>query len=292
MELGLVVSTLGRVEPLRRLLDSLSGRLAQGDELVVVAQRNLAEVEAMVAGFDAGSGRAIVTTSEPGAARGRNHGVARLQGVDPLLVFPNDTTWFPAGTLEALRALPDATRLAAMTVVDEHGPKFALPAAGTPFDRWNAWSVIEMGLLVRRSLFDAVGGFDPDLGTGAPSPWQAGEATDLLLRIADRAPWATAEIEWLPASVRVGGVADAHGLAAPERRRKLRAYGRGLGRVVTRWSYPWPWRVAFVGGGLVFGLRHGADYAVADGWWVFLGRLEGAVGRTFGGAAAVEAVRR
>ncbi|RXZ45902.1 glycosyltransferase family 2 protein [Agromyces binzhouensis] len=292
MELGLVVSTLGRVEPLRRLLDSLSGRLASGDELVIVAQRNVEEVEALVEGFDAGSGRAVVTTSAPGAARGRNRGVASLDGDDPLLVFPNDTTWFPAGSLEALRSLPAQTRLAAMTVVDEHGPKFVLPTPGTPFDRWNAWSVIEMGLLVRRSLFDAVGGFDPDLGTGAPTPWQAGEATDLLLRIDDRAPRETAGIVWLPPSVSVGGIADAHGLERAERRRKLRAYGRGLGLVVTRWRYPWPWRVAFVGGGLAFGLRHGGEYGVLDGWWVFIGRLEGALGRTFGGSAPVEAVRR
>ncbi|MRX42892.1 glycosyltransferase family 2 protein [Agromyces kandeliae] len=292
MELGLVVSTLGRVEPLQRLLDSLSGRLASGDELVVVAQRNLAEVTALVERFDAGRGRAVVTTSDPGAARGRNHGVASLVGDDPLLVFPNDTTWFPAGSLEALRALPAETRLAAMTVVDEHGPKFVLPSAGTPFDRWNAWNVIEMGLLLRRSLFDAVGGFDPSLGTGAPTPWQAGEATDLLLRIDDRLPWETAQIRWLPPSVAVGGIADAHGLERAERRRKLRAYGRGLGLVVTRWRYPWPWRAAFVGGGLAFGLRHGGEYGALDGWWVFVGRLEGALGRTFGGSAAVQAVRR
>ncbi|WP_353815385.1 glycosyltransferase family 2 protein [Agromyces sp. SYSU T00266] len=292
MDLGLVVSTLGRVEPLRRLLDSLGGRLGAGDQLVIVAQRNVAQVEALVDGFDAGAGRVVVTTSNPGAARGRNHGVSVLKGTDPLLVFPNDTTWFPAGTVEALRALPDDTRLAAMTVVDEHGPKFELPEPGTPFDRWNAWSVIEMGLLIRRSLFDAVGGFDPDLGTGAPTPWQAGEATDLLLRIDDRAPDATGRIAWLPPSVAVGGIADAHGLARAERRRKLRAYGRGLGLVVTRWHYPWPWRVAFVGGGLAFGVRHGGEYGVLDGWWVFLGRLEGAVGRTFGGSSALEAVRR
>ncbi|GAA1059538.1 glycosyltransferase family 2 protein [Agromyces bracchium] len=296
MELGLVVSTLGRVEPLQRLLDSLAGRLGRGDQLVIVAQRNLAEVEAMIERFDAGAGSAVVTSSEPGAARGRNHGVAALTAADPLLVFPNDTTWFPEGTLEALRALPDDTRLAAMTVVDEHGPKFALPSPGTPFDRWNAWSVIEMGLLVRRTLFDAVGGFDADLGTGAPTPWQAGEATDLLLRIQSREPRASAGITWLPPSVAVGGIADAHGLERAERRRKLRAYGRGLGLVVTRWRYPWPWRIAFVGGGLAFGLRHGGDYGALDGWWVFLGRLEGALGRTLGGAlggaAGVEAVRR
>ncbi|MBM7504177.1 glycosyltransferase family 2 protein [Agromyces aurantiacus] len=292
MDLALVVSTLGRVDRLRRLLESLDGRLVAGDELVVVAQRNAHEVEELVAAFDAGGARVVVTTSEPGAANGRNHGVDALNGDDPLLVFPNDTTWFPAATVELLRALPDDLRAGAMTVIDEHGPKFSLPAEGTPLDRWNVWSVIEMGLLIRRREFDAIGGFDPALGTGAPTPWQAGEATDLLLRMAARRPELARSFGWLPRAVHVGGIADAHGLEAAARRHKLRAYGRGLGLVVTRWRYPAGWRLAFVGGGLAFGLRHRRDYALLDGWWVFLGRLEGVLGRTLGRAVRTTAVVR
>lgn len=291
MDLGLVVSTIGRIERLERLLASLDGRLVAGDELVVVAQAELAAIERLVAGFDRGAGRVVVTTSEPGAARGRNRGVAELRGADPLLVFPNDSTWFPPGSLEALRDLPAGFEAGAMTVVDEHGPKFELPDAGTPLDRWNAWNVIEMGLLVRRRVFDAIGGFDPDLGTGATTPWQAGEATDLLLRLADRRPDLAAAFAWLPGDVAVGGIADAHGLDRTSRRHKLRAYGRGLGLVVTRWRYPLAWRVAFIGGGLAFGLRH-RGYGPLDGWWVFLGRLEGALGRPLGRPVRVAAVER
>jgi hypothetical protein len=49
-----------------------------------------------------------------------------------------------------------------------------------------------------------------------------------------------------------------------------------------RHRYPWWWRVAFVLGGLAFGIRHRSTNAVADGWWVFLGRAEGMFGRTIG----------
>ena len=87
----------------------------------------------------------------------------------------------------------------------------------------------------------------------------------------------------MPHDVAVGGIADPSGLSSAERRRKLRAYGRGMGRVVVRHPYPWWWRFAFLFGGLAFGLRHRATNGIVDGWWVFLGRAEGMLGHTAGG---------
>lgn len=286
MNLGLVVSTLGRAEPLERLLGSLAGQVLPDDRVVLVAQDHVSEVERLAEHFRGDSFAIEVTTSPRGASRGRNAGVAALPPGERLLHFPNDTTWFPDGSLELIRSEAPAIEAGALTVVDEHGPKFSLPASGTPLDRWNVWSVIEMGLLMRRSVFEELGGFDPDLGTGAPTPWQAGEATDLLLRLAERRPDLARAFGWLPADVTVGGIADPSGLSAHERRRKLRAYGRGLGRLVMRHPYPWWWRIAFVAGGLAFGLRHRSTNAPADGWWVFLGRTEGMLGRTIGGPTA------
>ena len=282
-----MVTTLGRTAALQRLLESLDGQMSAGDLLVLVAQANEAEVRRLVEAHRSSDFEIIVTTSDRGASLGRNSGVAALRhGADALLVFPNDTTWFPEGALEALRAVADDIDAGALTVVDDHGPKFVLPDAGTPLDRWNVWSVIEMGLLIRRSLFERLGGFDTSLGTGASTPWQAGEATDLLLRLIVERPEIARDFRWLSPDVRVGGVADPHGLSSTERRRKLRAYGRGLGRLVQRWRYPLWWRFAFVAGGLAFGLRHRATNGVVDGWWVFLGRAEGVLGRTLGGARA------
>ncbi|MFK4805854.1 glycosyltransferase family 2 protein [Microbacterium sp. ZW CA_36] len=286
MDLGLVVTTLGRIDPLKRLLGSLRGQLAAGDRLVIVAQERAPEVEALAAAYRGTDFAITVTTSERGASLGRNTGVAHLHAGEFLLLFPNDTTWFPAGSIAALREYADDTDAGALTVIDENGPKFKLPAPETPLDRWNVWSVIEMGLLLRRTVFDELGGFDSGIGTGAQTPWQAGEATDLLLRLLARRPDLAGRFRWLPDDVAVGGVADARGLSTSERRRKLRAYGRGLGRVVMRHPYPWWWRCAFVGGGLAFGLRHRATNVVADGGWVFLGRAEGALGRTIGTARA------
>lgn len=283
MNLGLVVSTLGRAEPLERLLRSLSAQMTPDDRLVLVAQGNLPVVERLAERFRAEAFAIDVTTSDRGASRGRNTGVAALPQGERLLHFPNDTTWFPDGSIEAIRASAGDVAAGALTVVDEHGPKFLLPEAGTPLDRWNVWSVIEMGLLMRRSVFDELGGFDPDLGTGAPTPWQAGEATDLLLRMTEQRPDLATAFAWLPPAVTVGGIGDPTGLSKQERRRKLRAYSRGLGRLIVRHRYPWWWRFAFLLGGLAFGLRNRTTNTIGDGWWVFLGRAEGMLGRTLGG---------
>jgi hypothetical protein len=284
VDLGLVVATLGRLEPLERLLRSVSTQLRPGDHVVIVAQAGVEDVVRLAERHRADGVTIDVTTSTRGASHGRNVGVGLLEPGERLLHFPNDTTWYPPGTLDAIRAAAPSLVTGALTVVDEHGPKSTLPTEPTPLDRWNVWTVIEMGILIRRSVFDELGGFDPDIGTGAASPWQAGEATDLLLRLCERRPDLATTFRWMPPDVTVGGIADPRGLTPSERRRKLRAYGRGLGRIVVRHAYPAWWRFAFLFGGLAFGLRHGPDFAFADGWWVFVGRAEGILGRTFGGS--------
>ena len=281
MNIGLVVTTLGREQGLRRLLNSLAGQVTAADTIVIVAQRNLEAVTNLAAEFtDIGCG-IVVTTSPLGASRGRNAGVEALPaGVDYLLHFPNDTTWFPPGTVAGIRSTPPEASAGALTVTDENGPKFCLPAPGTPVDRWNVWTVIEMGLVMRRSVFTRLGGFLESIGTGASTPWQSGEATDLLLRLIQSGE--SKSFVWLPADVAIGGVSDPHGLSSEERRHKLRSYARGFGRVLTRWRYPLYWRAAALAGGLLFGVRNPASFRAADGWWVFVGRFEGLIGRCFG----------
>ncbi len=291
MDIALVVTTLGRESGLRRLLESVNGRMRRSDRIVIVAQRNVASVRVLAAGFNDVGCEITVITSPRGASTGRNAGVAVLPThTDFLLNFPNDTTWFEPTTVTQLRRLPDTFQAGALTVVDENGPKFNLPLAKTPLTKSTVWNVIEMGLLIRRTVFDALGGFDPGIGTGATTPWQSGEATDLLLKLvhSHRVP----DFSWQPAELSVGGIADASGLSAMERRHKLRGYGRGLGRLVTRWKYPLWWRLAFLGGGLFFGLRNQATNTPLDGWWVFLGRFEGMLGHTLGRPRAQPAVDR
>ncbi|WNM24732.1 glycosyltransferase family 2 protein [Demequina capsici] len=278
---GIVVSTLGRVEAVDALLSSLEGQCRDGDRVVVVAQDRPSELARLVARHaDAGLPVAMITSAR-GASRGRNAGAALLDRTVDVLHFPNDTSRYPRGALDALRGAVAATPLAALTPYGGDAPKAVLPVTGTPLDRYNAWSVIEMGLVIRADSFAELGGFDAEIGTGAATPWQAGEATDLVLRAFDR--WGPGCLSWLPPTVLLEGIAESHGLNPRERRRKLRAYNRGLGMVVRRWRYPAWWVLAFVLGGLAWSLRH-PGYALVDGWQVALGRAEGWVGRILGGS--------
>lgn len=293
MHLGLVVTTLGRIDPLRSLLDSLTGQLEGGDHVVLVAQGRQEEVRALVEEFASRGVPVTTTESARGASLGRNTGVAALPTGDLVVNFPNDTSVFPPGMLARIRAGVDAPGFLAggFASWDERGPKTQMPPAGTTLDRWNVWSVIEMGILLRRSLFEEVGGFDESIGPGSSTPWQVAEGTDLLLRIIDRRPEVAERFTWFPADVHVEGISTAFGLTNTERRRKMRAYGRGTGHAMVTHRYPLWWRAAFTLAGLFYGVRNPKPITLADGWPMFLGRFEGAIGRTLGQRRMVSATR-
>ncbi|MCZ4068165.1 hypothetical protein O1W71_10835 [Microbacterium sp. H37-C3] len=292
----LVVSTLGRIESLERLLESVAGQLATGDRLVIVAQRRVDDVAALASRWRArSSGDIRVVTSPLGASLGRNTGV--WEGADDiddaLVMFPNDTTTFPAGSVIAIRRALASSTAGAVHVKTPSGARFDLPPVGTPLDNRNVWSVIEMGLVIRLPVFRDLRGFDESIGTGAATPWQAGEVTDLLMRLRARRPDIDTTFGWVhDDEAEVGGIDETAGLTRAESRRKLRAYGRGVGYVYRCHPFPAWQRWAFVLAGLVIGVRRANDYRIADGWTAFAGRWEGVRGRVRRGAADRRAVSR
>lgn len=284
--ISFVVTTLGRVEALDVLMQSLAPQMGPDDQLIIVAQARKLDVEALVASHrDRFSSDVLLGESARGASRGRNAGVALAGAVgDRLLMFPNDTSWFPPGSVDAIREAVGGANAGAVTVRTASGDRFALPSPSTPLDTRSVWRVIEMGLVVRRGLFSKVGGFDERLGTGAATPWQAGEVTDLLMRLLRSDPRLEREFVWIPAErAYVGGIEETRGLTGAERRRKLRAYGRGVGRVFMMHPFPVWHRVRFVVAGLAIGILRRDEYALLDGLTAFAGRLEGLTGRILGG---------
>ena len=275
--MSVVVTTIGRIDALQRLFESLAPQLEEGDELVVVAQRNEAEINELARAIKT-AGTVISTSSAPGACRGRNTGVEASSSGE-VLIFPNDTTWFPVGSISAIRAASAVHRVLSYTVRDDVGATFEFEPLTSPINYRNAWQVIEPCMSISRADFEAIGGFNTNFGPGASTPYQAGEGADLLFRWRDAFPDATAR--WEP-GIEVGGVTDSAGLTNRERRRKLRAYGRGCGHIMTLHKNPLWFRIAYMTAGLALPILRRGQYGPLDGFPTALGRFEGVTGIMFG----------
>jgi hypothetical protein len=274
--LGFVVTTLGRADHMQSLLTCLS-RVAPGAWVGIADQSDGDHVTAMAAAQRDVLDISYVRTPR-GASIGRNAAAALAPPHVSHLVFPNDSSSYPQDFARAaVDRIGDAHVLAA-TYRDDKGPRREFASGVVRVDRDSAWIPIEPAMVVRRDAFDAVGGFDERLGTGAPGPWQSSGGGDLLLRIAaELDPTGGAELRLAPDLV-VGGVGEGSGLTPSGKRWKSRAYGRGYGFVLRRHGYSPTQRARAVLGAATLGLRSPSRFSLRDGWYAALGRAEGATG--------------
>lgn len=268
------IATIGRIERIGQLLHSLDDQLTAEDVVAVAVQGNWLRVSEFLKGYEFRSGAEIVyLQSEGGAAKGRNDAVSAVgpRG-DEILLFPNDSSLFPPGALQNLDQAMRGFTAGGMEVLVNGEPRFVI-RHDVELDRKSVWRVIEPGLVMRASTFQALRGFDSNIGTGATTPWQAGEAADLLLRYIalglSRFRWIEKETAF------VEGLAETDGLRARERRQKVRAYGRGVAYVYRLHRFPSRERLRLLFAGLAIGIRRREEYLIVDGLWAFVGRLEG-----------------
>ncbi|HRY10196.1 MAG: glycosyltransferase [Actinobacteria bacterium] len=189
-ELSLVVSTIGRPEQLKRLLDSLVGaRDHDRIELVLVDQTDDQA--------SAGYARArplpfpVHTTSSPrGLSLGRNVGLELASA--PLVAFPDDDCWYGRDTLgQAIRYLSVHQGIAAVSGVqvtaDGRGSMLRWPQAPAWITPHNFFrTAISSSLFLRTALVREVGGFDETLGAGSKQGYLSGEESDLVLKLLER----------------------------------------------------------------------------------------------------------
>jgi GT2 family glycosyltransferase len=196
----------------------------------------------------------LVVPSRGGASEGRNDAVRALGRRCDVIGFPNDDNTFPAQTLErVLDAFRSTVAPAAVacSLLEGGRPRFRLPPDGTTLDRASVWRAIEPAMFLRRDVFERVGGFREDLGTGASSPWQSGDGTDLLLRVMQRGGVVLSR----PGLV-VYGRGERKGLSADALVAKHRAYARGTGYVYRSHPYPSAVRARVLIAPLVKAARH------------------------------------
>ena len=273
--LSLVVATRGRPTPLAALFESLEAQTLTSFEVIVVDQNPDDRVGAPATNGWSFPVLHLRTPGETGASRARNSGFARARGA--IVLFPDDDCWYPPTFL--------AHALDRMVVhgADVLAGRAADPATGrdingrfepavTVIDRANVWTTgIEWVVFFKRAVLEAVGGYDPEIGIGAASPWQSCEAQDIMLRALSRGFSCVFDPSVFGHHAELD-IRDAAML------RKGRAYARGLGHVLRSHDYPataavsWILRPAARAG---LSLLRGDARLFAYYRNVALGRLEG-----------------
>lgn len=182
--ISLVVCTLGRFEPLERLLGSLERQTNRKFEVIVVDQNPDGFLDAALSRHP---GLPIVHMRSPkGLSRARNVGLTRCSGA--IIGFPDDDCWYDPDVLKKVETLfaarPDMAFMSGRTVDAEGAVSLnRYPDESAPIDRSNIFAATNSNaIFVRSDVARDVRGFDETLGVGAATPFQAGEETDFLLR--------------------------------------------------------------------------------------------------------------
>jgi hypothetical protein len=288
---GVAITTIGRWDGLGRVLDDLA-RQSKPPHTVAIAYEDHGDAaeglrRALQGCADQLTIRTVVKSG--GASNGRNAAVATFTDDVEWLFFPTDTSRLDPDFLERLSSycvVP--TTVCAMRLVDAEGNRNKLPARGSGLTRRNVWAAVMPAMAIRYRDFLRVGRFDPSIGTGADTPWQCGDETDLLLRLSMLDGFS---IEWID-DIAVHVQTNFSHLTPTERRRKLRNYGRGTGYIYRRWNYSAWDKVRHLAGAASLPLRKRAKYRPRDGLTLLIGRTEGISGRKFSGNLDHRAILR
>ena len=188
MSFSLIVCTVGRVEPLRRLLSSLQRETVAPLQVIVVDQNPKDILGPVLAEFSSLPIERL--TSAPGLSLARNVGLRHAKG--DIIAFPDDDCWYPPDLLESVRRLfAEHPELAIVTgrTTDAKG-RNSVGAFRSTETRISRRDFVDCGnsngLFIRREAAQAIGDFDVRLGVGAPTPFGSGEEADYLLRGVER----------------------------------------------------------------------------------------------------------
>ncbi len=175
MTLAVVVPTRDRPTHLTSCLAALAGELLPGDELVVVDSASVVPVACAAR---------VLRAERPGASAARNLGWQATHAA--VIAFVDDDVQVAAGWRAALEtALVGVDLVCGRVSVPPHQEGAERPVAVTPDVPEQLLGTdlrgVSANLAVRRSVLEAVGGFDERLG---PGTWaRAGEDLELQDRI-------------------------------------------------------------------------------------------------------------
>jgi len=276
LDVGLAISTVGRPQ-LPELLSSAAASTRPPLAVAIADQSS----GGLALDLSAYPFPVDLVQSAGGVSAGRNDALRVLGTSVDVVGFPNDDSLLTPETLEQVertfRADPTVVAVAC-SLVEQDGPRFRLPPAGTVLDRRTVWRAIEPATFFRASAVRAAGGFREDMGSGSASPWQSGEGTDLLLRLHEQGGCLLSRSDLV-----VRGRGERRDLSDDALVAKQRGYARGTGYVYRNHDYPWRLRWRTVLGPW----RHPASHerplrlSLRIAWARSFGRVEGLLATTW-----------
>ena len=235
MKFSLILATLGRVDEMDRLLNSLDQQSYRDFELIVVDQNDDDRLLPILAPYiDKFS--IIHQRSLRGLSRARNVGLRIATG--DVIAFPDDDCWYADTVLEQVKdqftKYPEWDGMTGRSI-DEHGIDFVpgFSQQRIKLDLFNVWQqAISITIFLRRKIVDAVGLFDESLGLGSGTIFGSGEETDYLVRAVN----VGFQIHYTPDLI----VHHPHPEEIINDKTLTRtfAYGCGMGRVLSKHHYP------------------------------------------------------
>ncbi|MDR0826518.1 MAG: glycosyltransferase, partial [Desulfovibrio sp.] len=233
MRICVLCTTRDRPAYLERLLESLSAQEYRDFYLLLGDQNPPHTLDSLLARYEGKFSIQRVVFEPCGLSEARNKLLPLVQG-DLFTPADDDCYYAPASFAQAVRYADtlsaDAGGFVGMGFpsVRETDGVWHSPTKitrYTVFSKAPSWCIF-----LRCAVIRALGGFDPALGIGAPTPWQSGEDTDYLLRLMN-AGYAIYRADSLHV------FHDAQSLSMPDLP-KIKAYGVGRMRLLRKHGFP------------------------------------------------------
>lgn len=190
MKISLVMATVNRTDEVTRFLEHLGKQTYRDFELIVIDQNQDDRLQPILAPYLGAFPVFHIKSSQRGAARARNLGMANVSG--EIIGFPDDDCWYAPDLLDQVLGFftshPEWDGLTGRAT-DLNGITLALhfDDRGGAVTRYNVLKrSLTFTTFYRRAVTEAVDGFDEQLGVGAGTPWGSGEETDYLIQAMDR----------------------------------------------------------------------------------------------------------
>lgn len=187
IRVSLILATVGRVDDVGRMVQSLLAQTCTDFELIVVDQNSDDRLAPFVAMARQGGLPVVhLRQAKPNLSAARNRGLAEASGA--VVGFPDDDCWYEptvvAEVVAALDARPGCDGIVALWVEQAQARTGAPASPHLSLERWRRFrdgDASSISLFFKAATLRRVGGFDERFGVGQ---WfGAGEETDLILAL-------------------------------------------------------------------------------------------------------------